>query len=168
MSEDIIQVARDGYVVRIKVVGRGTYQCSQSLRDVCSRLLKSKVSKILIDLAECITMDSTFMGVLAMFGVRGKKKNLPFEILNIDGKKKRLLTGLGLGKLFVFPEQAKEDNDWKKISIKPNCKDNPTNQKKQAEIMLKAHEALVNVDPENEMKFKDVIEFLKEDINKLS
>ena len=47
-------------------------------------------------------MDSTFMGILAMLGLRAKKINAPMYVYNADEANLALLQGLGLRKLFEF------------------------------------------------------------------
>ena len=40
----------------------------------------------------------------------------------------------------------------------------PIDRSDQAECMIEAHEALVDADPENLARFKDVLEYLKQDL----
>ncbi len=41
----------------------------------------------------------------------------------------------------------------------------PSNQRSTTETMIAAHQALVDADPENFGKFKDVIDYLKQDLH---
>ena len=168
MNNDRILVATNEEYAQIRVIGRGAFSCSQNLRDFCARIIESNITKIIIDLSECVFMDSTFMGVLAMIGLQGRSKHISVEIVNIDGVKKKLLKGLGLEKLFVFSHtNADQEVNWESL-----CNAQDDSQKidrlEQAKTMLEAHKALVKVNKSNEPKFKNVIEYLKDDMNNLS
>ena len=167
MNNDCILVATNEEYAQVRVIGRGSFSCSQNLRDFYIKIIEYKITKILIDLSECVFMDSTFMGVLAMIGLRGRSKNISVEIVNIDDAKKKLLKGLGLEKLFLFSHtNTDEEVDWESLC---NAKSDlqKTNQFEQAKVMLEAHEALIKIDRKNKPKFQNVIEYLKEDMNKL-
>ncbi len=167
MSEAQILVATNNEIVQIRVTGRATFQCSQSLRDFCVNIVVTPVSKIIIDLSECVTMDSTFMGVLAMLGLRAKAKGIPVEVVNADKSQKGLLTGLGLGKLFGFTQTANSEVNWETLCAAVADDSDSNNQLEKAQTILDAHESLVKVDFNNFPKFKNVLEFLKEDIQRL-
>jgi len=112
-------------------------------------------------------MDSTFMGVLAMVGCKGRQKSCPIEIVNIDQVKRKLLKGLGLERLFIFSHTTTTNVNWESLCNTTSDAQDGT-QLEKARSILEAHEALVDVDKKNKPKFKNVIEFLKEDIKKLS
>ena len=167
MNSDRILVATDEKYAQIRVIGKGAFACSQNLRDFCLRIIEAKKEKIVIDLSDCISIDSTFMGVLAMIGLRGRSKSISVEIVNVDEKKKKLLKGLGLEKLFSFSHTKTDQINWESLC---NTTDDSLkkNQLDQAKTMLEAHETLIEIDKNNLPKFKNVIEYLKEDMKKLS
>ena len=107
---ELLISSKDG-VYRIKVSGRATFDCAPPLRDLAKTLAGEKFDGIKIDLKSCEWMDSTFMGVLAMLGLRAKAVSAPMEICAADEQNKSLLAGLGLKKLFIFSENALEDED---------------------------------------------------------
>ena len=167
MSGNQILVATDKKYAQVRVIGRGSFLCSQNLRDFCIKLIETNIKKIIIDLSECVSMDSTFMGVLALVGRRGKEKNLPVEIVNVGEAKKKLLKGLGLEKLFKFSYTKTDRVNWSSL-CNTTGHSQDVNQLNRARTMLEAHETLIEVNDKNQPKFKDVIEYLKEDIRKLS
>ena len=167
MSGDNILVATDKKYAQVRVIGRGSFSCSQSLRDFCTRVIDTSIKKLIIDLSECVSMDSTFMGVLAMVGRRCREKPCPVEIVNVDKAKRKLLKGLGLEKLFIFSYTNTHQVNWETLCNTTDDSQNGSRLEK-AKTMLEAHEALIKVDKNNKPKFKNVIEFLKEDIKKLS
>jgi anti-anti-sigma factor len=160
MADAKILVASDSAMAQIRVIGRTTFTCSPSLRDFGLKMIADAVSKIVIDLSECEGMDSTFMGVLAMIGRRGHEKEIAVEIVNVGGAQKKLLDALGLRNLFTFSRTAADQVNWVSL-CNTEAVDPP------AKTMLEAHETLMEVDADNIPKFKDVVEFLKEDIRKL-
>ena len=54
------------------------------------------------------------------------------------------------------------------VTSAPLEPDHPIGRSDQAECMIDAHEALVNADPENLARFKDVLEYLKQDLRAAS
>ncbi len=163
-----IMVACSGGIVQIRVLGRATFLNGQPLRDFGLKILQSELSKVLIDLSQCISMDSTFMGVLAMIALRVRKKNIPIEIVNADKEKKRLLTSLGLGNLFDFTRTATEDVDWVSLCNTKTDKQAPSNTLENAKTMLEAHEVLMEVSEDNIPRFRNVVEYLKQDIDSMT
>lgn len=156
-----VYIAHNNHEYHIKVHGRATFECSSSLRNLAKSLGKETFSKITVDLQECTTMDSTFMGVLAMLGLRAKKGFASMEILNADDSNKALLFGLGLHKLFSFAEYIEEDiEEWEETDNKIDAKEN-------AETVLDAHESLMDIDEGNVQKFEKVVDMVKKDIDKM-
>ena len=107
-------------------------------------------------------MDSTFMGVLAMIGLKARKVGGVVEIINADTNNRHLLIGLGLEKLFAFIERQEnlENADWQESE---SDKDRLTT----AETVVEAHQTLMDVDQHNIPKFEKVVEFAQEDLDKI-
>ena len=72
MSTEII-ISNDGDAYFITVNGRATFEHASQLRNLAKSLENTAFSKISLNLANCGGMDSTFMGILAMLGLRAKK-----------------------------------------------------------------------------------------------
>lgn len=156
MSDARILVAADDKTAQVRVQGRATFAISQDLRDFGLQMIEeADLQRFLVDLSDCTTMDSTFMGVLAMIGVKGRARKMPVEIVNASDTSKKLLNGLGLRKLFVFSETEGDEVDWQTLSAaRPD-------DRRQQQTILESHETLMEVDPENVPKFRDVVDFLK-------
>ena len=115
-------------------------------------------AEFILDLEKCELMDSTFMGTLAAlaFNLRDSKDGR-LRVVRANSRNFSLLESLGLDHLFaVEPEPtdpapptltktgaAGQDSEETRIHI------------------LEAHEALVEADPRNAVRFQDVIEYLK-------
>jgi hypothetical protein len=107
-------------------------------------------------------MDSTFMGTLAGIALRLREIGSgSLTVLNPNTRNLSLLENLGLDHLFSFelPEGVRAMPQPVAQQTLPAAQDAAA----QHATVLSAHEALVEADPENEERFKDVLELLKQD-----
>lgn len=160
MSEAHILVASRDNVAAIRVIGRATFKVSRDLRAFCLKHLKKGVRSIIVDLSECQTMDSTFMGVLAMAGLQGRDR-VQLLIVNASQTHRDLLDGIGVSKVWTYADTPVEDVNWTTL-----CKAaaGVTAMGDVAPTMLAAHETLMHLDPANIPKFKDVVDMLSAEI----
>ncbi len=118
----------------------------------------------MIDLDACTYLDSTFLGILLGLGLKLRAAgNGLLHILNASPRNVELLKNLGLDRLInidakrtdlnVGPEQKLEALE---CPVQTKAEAGPT--------ILEAHETLMEFDPRNVPKFKDVVEFLREDL----
>lgn len=134
-------------VYRITVSGRATFECAPPLRNLAKKLESEEFRKIYIDLTGCSWMDSTFMGILAMLGLRAKRLDVPAYVCNASEQNVSLLCGLGLRKFFQFitdEEQNRDDSDgdvWQDAAEKTTDAN--------ARTVLEAHQTLMDVDEQN-------------------
>jgi len=161
MNMGNVMIGREDYGYRIKVEGRATFECSPSLKNFADNITPGSVSKIVVDLESCIWMDSTFMGTLAILGLKSKKLDFVVEIHNADQKNSRLIRELGIESLFKFIscEPKKTDGKWEDIP-----ESQKVDNKVMSETILKAHETLVEADSSNAPKFEKVIDLVKKDM----
>ena len=116
------------------------------------------------DLSECTVMDSTFMGTLAGMALRLRESGGTLLVRNVNERNTELLRNLGLNNLFrvesnsEFPP-AGSTNDESALET-----ENELSRSEHAACMIEAHEALVDAAPENLARFKDVLEYLKQDL----
>lgn len=148
--------------VWLRVMGRGTFQTSAGMKEYARRMIQRGRRHFVVDLAGCELMDSTFMGTLAGLALRLREFGSGgLTVINGNARNTMLLENLGLDHLFSFtlPEGA---------SVPPTAAAKPldgtaSNPALQHDTILSAHEALVEADPENEARFKDVLELLKQE-----
>ncbi len=163
-----ILVARSADLGFIKVVGRGSFQNSSCLKAFYQQLLKEKVSRFVIDLDACTYLDSTFLGILLGLGLKLKEAgNGLLHILNASPRNLELLKNLGLDRLISIEGNRSNGAAHPKSIQEANLKEIecpvPT-RAEAAPTILEAHENLMEFDPRNVPKFKDVVEFLREDL----
>ncbi len=161
-------ISRKGNVHRIKVTGRATFDCAPPLRDLAKTLETTPFDGIQVDLSACEWMDSTFMGVLAMLGLRAHALKVPMDICAAGDENISLLTGLGLKKLFNFAdtpfdaEPESGSDDWK--SGTPDT----VQAAEGAQTVLEAHQTLMGVDEGNVQKFQAVVDLVQADIDRIN
>src|SRR5438067_9060859 len=161
-----IFVARNERGAFVRVVGRGTFQNAQCLRQFGLEAIEEGCPAISLDLSGCKAMDSTFLGVLAGFGLKlralGREDGL--YLFNTGGHTLESCQTLGLDRLAQLdpgpPDSAEEQppptSEFRKladsdVSSATKRKDKSVT----AAVMLEAHEDLCRCDGRNEAKFKD-------------
>ena len=164
-----LMVAIIDEVVWIKISGRANFTTSIDFKKVVTELWERGYRRFVFELCDCIIMDSTFLGVLAGIGLKfaeanknGKKCSL--ELANSSPRISESLENFGVAQLFTVIAAAKPEGEKfeplssngdgaSRVEVTRNC--------------LEAHKILMNLNPENVNKFKDVTQFLAEDLKKL-
>ncbi len=164
---DDLQAAITDHTVFLRVIGRGSFKVAAPLKQFVTQVASQRpISTVVIDLEECIGMDSTFMGSVAGLAGRLKKTNQTLELINLSEKNAQLLKTLGVDQVLSFYKDAHGHQlSVQKTTTLPT---DQTSQKEMAETALQAHEKLVQISDENLPKFKQVIELLKEDVDRLN
>jgi anti-sigma B factor antagonist len=163
--QNAILVGVAGKLVWVRVEGKGSFQNSPGLKEFSKEMIARGQKEFVIDLSNCPLMDSTFMGTLASIALRLRENGEgSLRVVNINERNHDLLRNLGLDQLFTvtpagekvpIPEQGPAQQ-----AIETAAPDKTS----QAETMLEAHEALVEAAPENYLRFKDVLEYLQQDL----
>ncbi len=159
-----------GDVAWIRVEGAGSHQNSDRLREFARRRITEGTTAFVLDLANCPTMDSTFMGTLASLALELKKKGVAvggIDILNANPRNRQSLTKLGLQHLMSIDEtgvswQAERELVADNLSRPLAATD--LDRQERIEMVLEAHEALVKANEENRSRFRDVLEYLQRDL----
>ncbi len=166
---DRIQVAIVQGIGMARVEGRGSFKVSASVKDFGASVLRAGIPTLVVDLRDCVGLDSTFMGVLAGLAVRFRKEIQGRVVLaNVSAKIQRLVSTLGLDRL-VDIHVVGESPVTETGGEAPAFTDIPIEAQtplESAETMLEAHRNLVEAIPENQPRFQDVLDFLREDIRR--
>ncbi len=151
--------------VWVKVEGRGTFQNSAGLKEFVKQMIQRGYRDFVVDLGECELMDSTFMGTLAGVALRLRELGQgSLRAVNANERNADLLSNLGLDQLFdVEPlgEKGMVAPKSEDLVRAAPPKDASLDQK---EVVLEAHEALVEADSANAAKFRDVLEYLRQEL----
>src|ERR1043166_2285722 len=121
--------------------------------------------EFVVDLAHCIMMDSTFMGTMAGPALRLKELGRGhLHVVHCGQRSRDLLSGLGLDQIFSIYSDGETSPECESLNREGNNAVDDQ-KRKTAETMLEAHEALCEVAPENLPRFKDVLDYLKQDLH---
>lgn len=157
-------VARSANLGFVKVAGRGSFQNSGCLKAFYQQLLKDGVTRFVVDLGACTYLDSTFLGILLGLGLKLKEAGEGrLHILNASPRNLELLRNLGLDRLINVDAQHVELNGVMEKPLEEVPCPVPT-RSEAAPTILEAHTNLMEFDARNVPKFKDVVEFLREDL----
>jgi len=152
----------------VKIAGRANFMSSPYFKTLLGELNQKGYSRFIVDLSECVLMDSTFLGVLAGFGLKTNAGGAPgtceIELANPNARISELLENLGVLPLFKITTGAVQLPDDTKVSAPDPA--NPT-QEQITRTCLEAHKTLMAVNTENAARFKDVTQFLAEDLKNL-
>jgi anti-anti-sigma factor len=153
--------------VWVKVEGRGSFQNSAGLKEFVKQMIQRGYREFVVDLRDCEQMDSTFMGTLAGVALRLREIGMGgLRAVNVNERNAGLLTSLGLDQLFSVEDAASTDEVFPDAGARlRQAKPPPAGADEQKQIVLEAHEALAEADSANAMKFKDVLEYLRQELN---
>ncbi len=161
MTESAVLVDISKTEARIRVSGRATFVFGPDLRELFLRLKKAGVLQVVVEAADCVSMDSTFMGVLSMAVLDREGTAIALSIANPSEKVVSQLKGLGILRYFSLTERPCADAQWLPLGdlVRGLQKDEAV----MRDTMIQAHEALGAANPENVAKFRQVIELLKQE-----
>lgn len=156
-------------VAYVKLTGRANFASSVNFKMLINELNQRGFMTFVLELCECVTMDSTFLGVLAGIVLKLKDGQQPdsrvsLQLHNPNERVTDLLDNLGVSHLFETVHGCQPDSAA--FESLPEAEVHPTREEI-SETCLAAHETLMSVNPDNIPKFKDVAQFLAEDLKKL-
>ena len=164
-----IQVAlTEDSEVYVRVQGKGISDRSPRFKSLILGYLDQGMRKINVVLSDCPLMDSTFIGVLAGIGStmlsNGESAAGParLRLLNSNDRVRRSIENLGVDEFFEYVDAEEPDLDYTEFVGGTDCYG------KQAvgKTALQAHEDLCRFQPGNQRAFKDVIEFIRLDLER--
>ena len=151
----------------VKIIGRANFTSSVDFKRLMTELQQRNYSHFVLDLSECVLMDSTFLGVLAGLGLQMSRGNTEenescIELLNPNSRITDLLVNLGVAHLFKVITNTHPSSDRftaQYVAINPS-------REEISRTSLEAHRTLMEINPANVPKFKDVTEFLAESLKR--
>jgi anti-anti-sigma regulatory factor len=154
--------------VCVKVNGRADFTSSLDLKKLVWELWERGFKHFVFELCDCLSMDSTFLGLLSGIGLRisgGRSEQLgaPLELLNPNPRIAETLENLGVAGLFAIRTSAEPMSN----QFEPLAKGANHTPVELARTCLEAHETLISIKPENARIFKDVAQFLADDLKRL-
>jgi anti-sigma B factor antagonist len=152
----------------IRISGRANFSCSVHFKTVVNELYNRGSERFILDLGECATMDSTFLGVLAGLALKlsenhEKPAKPALEIYKPNVRVLDLLDNLGISHFFTRIESPPVLGGGFNLAAPAET---PASKEELSKTCLEAHQTLMAVNPENVPKFKEVTQFLAEDLKK--
>jgi len=164
--ESSIQVGVNGPTVWVRVEGKGNFLNSGNLKEFAREMLDRGYRDFVVDLADCAMMDSTFMGTMASVALRLKELGRGhLHVVHCRNRSRELLSGLGLDHIFDIHTNGATAPECEALERGSSEQSREDKKQEQAETMLEAHEALCEAAPENLFRFKDVLDYLKQDLH---
>jgi anti-sigma B factor antagonist len=154
--------------VYARVVGHGTFQNSQPFHQFALERINEGQDEFVIDLGPCQGMDSTFLGVLAVIGLRLRQSGprTVIHIVNINPRNIEVLQTLGLDRLFLINGDAPAALPETDYHLLPDTDitqlKQPLDKAETADLMIEAHDHLVRIDQRNTPRFKELARILRE------
>ena len=169
-SEDAILVGCFGDVAWVRVEGKGSAFNSPQLKQFTERARAMGQKSFVVDLENCPALDSTFMGTLAALVLSMQSEDPPgkLEVINATGRTRETLGHLGLDCLFSVDD---EGTAWprEREQVAQNLSNPPPpvdlSRREQTEMVMEAHEALVEANEANISQFRDVLDFLQQELD---
>jgi len=155
-----IHRTESGYLFRI--AGRGSMRESPAVRDfVCGAIEDG--ADVVMDLAACEYLDSTFLGCLVMLHQRGTSGDGSFAVLADEAVRKKLLRSVRLDRVLHFADQC------------PQCVGDPValhvsvlDRREFGEHLLETHRRLAELGGPAADTFRKVAEQLGKELDGLS
>ncbi len=146
--------------VLVRIDGRASFQNSACLRDFFAEMLRQGRTRFVLDLLNCASMDSTFLGVLAASALALRKQAPSGSIVlaRVGARNLELIRNLGLHRLLTV-DSGDTAMNFSKCDTALACAGR--SELENARLVLEAHETLVAVDDGNRSKFQDVLSFLR-------
>lgn len=158
-----------GPVAWVRIDGAANHENAGQIREFLRGRLEKGWTRFVIDLQECVGIDSTFIGMLYRLAadVVSQEKSGAVEVINPGERNERSIRKLGLDSLIqIDPDGSRWEEEKSLIeeNLKhPQC-DTVESEMDRAKLVLEAHEALIEANEENKSRFCDVVEFLKQDM----
>jgi anti-sigma B factor antagonist len=152
----------------IRIIGRANFASSVDFKTLVDDLRQRGCACFLLDLSECVLMDSTFLGVLVGLGLKlsggnGDQSRRGVELFNPSARIVELLDTLGVLRLFKITRGS-----FSPAPPTEAVEHTPANPSKEevTRTCIEAHQTLMDLSPANAARFKDVAQFLAEGLKK--
>lgn len=153
----------------IRCEGKGSFLNSPLMKAFGDERIAAGERVLVVDLAECAGMDSTFMGTLAGMAARlSAVEGGVLQIADAGERNCRSLEDLGLDFLMeINPQSApwRTRIDEVRAELKPAQSAQSLLQKQRALHVLQAHEVLSGLNDRNAREFSNVVDTLREQVN---
>jgi anti-anti-sigma regulatory factor len=150
----------------MRVEGKGSFLNSDNFHEFAREMLDHGYREFVVDMAGCATMDSTFMGTMASLALRLRELGHGhLHIVHCGSRNQQLLLGLGLDRIFDIDANGGSPPECGPLEQTFVAHSPEERKKTQTKTVLEAHEALCEAAPQNVLRFKDVLDFLRQELH---
>lgn len=149
----------------VSVLGKGNFSTSPRLKEYLDQRLQDGALEVVVDLQECSSMDSTFMGTLAGLALTLAQRDGRMVVVGLSERNRDSLIDLGLSELLEL-EGEDGSSKWSSQLTEIRERLEPWQGNRSgaaaAEEVLEAHQKLCDANQNNTAKFEAVLEVLEE------
>lgn len=147
----------------VRVTGRAKFNSATDFKKLIEQLQKDGCTELVIDLAQCSVMDSTFLGILNSAGKKcdaARREGRPCEIklLHAPDCVVESLENFEALHLFSLIKEAPAFDCFKRVE------EVATTRVELNRTCYEAHQSLMENSPGNERRFRDAAEFFKKSL----
>lgn len=146
--------------VVIRINGRANYLNSAPMREFFAMMIGQGRRNISVDFRNCLSADSTFLGIVAGAALELMDLDPPGEMrLNSLGPRNlELICNLGLHRIASIGESGPEAGvDDRLHALSPDTSDKDD----RVRMIIDAHKKLIKCDESNAERFQDVLTFMR-------
>jgi anti-anti-sigma regulatory factor len=146
-----LEAAKTKEAVYIRVIGLGNFNTAGPMREYAEKAFEEGARCVIVDLAQCTGLDSTFMGTLMGFiGADGGQGDpVVVSVVNATPPTMRAMNSLGLPKILHVRDEPVKVPQCKLEQLQEGWQD----KKRRTLLIRDAHIALMKADKENEARF---------------
>jgi len=168
-EEGSILVGCLGNVAWVKVNGKATHETAGCLKQFLQGRTEKGCRQVVIDLEGCSGIDSTFIGILytTAASLAEANKEGQLQVINPGERNHRSISKLGLDHLIKIDGSGKawqRERELVRQNLDNPASPEPLKKCEHTQMVLDAHEALIEANEENRNRFCDVVEFLRQDL----
>lgn len=159
-----------GDVAWVRVEGKGNAGNSAQLKHFAEYARSKGYGTLVVDLENCPAMDSTFMGTMAAAALALVAADPPgkLEVINAVDRALETMSCLGLDCVMTIDSDGSRWREERRAVVENLAKprsEEKHDKKSHAKVVMEAHEALVEANEENVTRFRDVLDFLHQELD---
>lgn len=163
----VLAATLDGATL-VAVQGTGNFRLAPAFKQALAAAAAAGSATVLVDMADCTHVDSTFMGAIAAAALAARKAGpggAQLHFLDIRSNVAQLLKGLGILALMRVAPGGTPGLAGLAENLAP-VDAGPVSDRTMAALLYDAHETLAKMSPENQARFRDVLSFLRGDLER--
>ena len=152
---EVLCGSRGGAAILL-VRGRGTWVFCDTFHEACFRALDAR-QRIVIDLSECLYLDSTFLGTLHDIAVEADHRGVPIRFQGVRSEVTQLFEELCMAAVLERISPETEPLPEAMVPLTESADDSLRSRRR----VLRAHEILASLSEQNREQFMGVVEALR-------